>query len=47
MIFSFRGRVGFRKEIFFIEDIKIKKKYQNIPAWLAYTNEDGQDIAPQ
>ncbi|BDU67376.1 MAG: tRNA uridine 5-carboxymethylaminomethyl modification protein GidA [Candidatus Tyloplasma litorale] len=35
---------GSSKPIFFSEDIKIKKKYQNIPAWLAYTNEKTHEI---
>lgn len=35
---------GSSKPIYFTEDIKIEKEYQNIPAWLAYTNEKTHDI---
>lgn len=35
---------GADKETYFTEDIDIKKEYQNIPAWLAYTNPDTHDI---
>ncbi len=35
---------GSEEPIFFTEDQEIKKEYQNIPAWLAYTNPTTHDI---
>ncbi len=35
---------GAEEETWFTEDTKISKGYQNIPAWLAYTNEDTHQI---
>ncbi len=35
---------GVDEETFFTEDIKVKKEYQNIPAWLAYTNPETHKI---
>ncbi|NQX83314.1 MAG: tRNA uridine-5-carboxymethylaminomethyl(34) synthesis enzyme MnmG [Mycoplasmataceae bacterium] len=36
--------LGSEEPIWFTEDQKIKKKYQNIPAWLAYTNKETHKI---
>ncbi len=35
---------GSVEPIYFTEDVKINKAYQNIPAWLAYTNPETHDI---
>lgn len=35
---------GIEEPTYFSEDTKIKKKYQNIPAWLAYTNNEVHKI---
>ncbi len=35
---------GSEEPIYFTEDIEINKEYQNIPAWLAYTNPETHDI---
>lgn len=35
---------GSTEPIFFTEDTKLNKEYQNIPAWLAYTNEETHKI---
>ncbi len=35
---------GSNKPIYFTENTKIKKKYENIPAWLTYTNEKTHKI---
>ncbi len=35
---------GSKEPIYFTEDAKIKKQYQNIPAWMAYTNEETHKI---
>lgn len=38
---------GASEPTYFTEDIKINKSYQNIPAWMAYTNEKTHEIIRQ
>lgn len=35
---------GIDENTYFTEDVEVKKEYQNIPAWLAYTNPDTHKI---
>lgn len=41
---SLQEEPGSSEPIYFSENVNINKKYQNIPAWLAYTNENTHKI---